>query len=56
MICPQAKLRYTRATVAVILQACSCFLLELIVLFCHFNLQGSQVWAVDHHTARALFM
>jgi Na+-transporting NADH:ubiquinone oxidoreductase subunit NqrB len=34
MTCPQAILSYTRTTVALFLQACSCSLLQLIVLFC----------------------
>ena len=42
MTFPQATLIYARMTVALSLQARSCSLLQLIVLFWHFNLQGSQ--------------
>ena len=43
MTCPHTTLCYTLTTVALFLQACSCSLLQLIVLFWHFNLPGSQV-------------
>ena len=59
MTSPRATPSYTRTTVALFLQACSCSLLQLMVLFCFGILTFKEVRSeqmTTNHTVCALFM